>query len=122
MSLCGNSVVGPGEEYYCGDTQETSNDPCCYPAYISLNERASNKCVTPPELFNGIYMLLAFILTVVILVTVFLHHDWTRDKSLFKHVTEGNIKIVTKRSRAASSQVLENGTAGDQARLPNSGY
>jgi len=134
VSLCGNGVVEPGEECDCGDTQETCTDPCCYPAHISPSERASNhsalpctrtsrtRCVTPPELFYGIYMPLAFILTVVILVSVFLRHDWTRDKSLFKHITEGNIRIVTKRSRAASSQVIENGAAGEQARLPHGGY
>jgi len=134
VSLCGNGVVEPGEECDCGNAQETCTDPCCYPAHISLSERASNhsalpcsrtsrtRCVTPPELFYGIYMPLAFILCVVILISVFLRHDWTRNKSLFKHITEGNIRIVTKRSRAASSQVIENGTAGEQARLPHGGY
>jgi len=134
VSVCGNGLVEPGEECDCGDTQESCTDPCCYPAHIGLSERASNdsalpcsrtaraRCVTPPELFYGIYMPLAFILTVVILVTVFLRHDWTRDKSLFKHITEGNIRIVTKRSRAASTHAMENGTIGEQARLPNGGH
>jgi len=134
VSLCGNGLLEPGEQCDCGDSQETCDDPCCYPAHISDSERRANdsaqpcsrtartRCVTPPELFYGIYMPLGFILTVVILVSVFLRHDWTRDKSLFKHITEGNIRIVSKRSRAASQAAVENGTAGEQARLPNGGH
>ena len=77
-------------------------------------------CISPPEVFYGVYLPLAFILAVVILITVapplpsssvifklapdpvpdplhqsaqvFLRHDWTRDRSLFTHITKGNIR------------------------------
>ena len=74
---------------------------------------ARPRCVTPPELFYGIYLPLLFIFTAVILVSVFLRHDWTRDKSLFTHITEGNIRIVTAKSRRAHN--TEHGSTGEQS-------
>ena len=130
LSLCGNGLVEPGEECDCGNDQESCSDPCCYPAHISQSERNANnsaqpcsrtarmRCITPPELFYGIYMPLGFIFTIVILISVFLRHDWTRDKSLFRHITEGNIRIVTSRSRASNHRVVEKGNVGEQVRLP----
>jgi len=128
VSLCGNGLVEPGEECDCGQDQVSCDDPCCYPAHISASERSSNdsalpcsraartKCLTPPELFYGIYLPLIFIFTITILVAVFLRHDWTRDKSLFKHVTEGNIRIVTAASvRARNTRNLESGSSVEQS-------
>lgn len=128
VSLCGNGLVEPGEECDCGQDEVACDDPCCYPAHISASERSANdsalpcsraartRCLTPPELFYGIYLPLIFIFTITILVAVFLRHDWTRDKSLFKHVTEGNIRIVTAASvRARNTRNLESGSSLEQS-------
>ena len=92
---------------------------------LSAGERAANdsaqpcsraarsRCVTPPELFYGLYIPLLFIFTITVLVSVFLRHDWTRDKSLFTHITEGNIRIVTSKSRRAGN--TEQGSSGEQS-------
>ena len=92
---------------------------------LSAGERAANdsaqpcsraarsRCVTPPEIFYGLYIPLLFIFTITVLVSVFLRHDWTRDKSLFTHITEGNIRIVTSKSRRAGN--TEQGSRGEQS-------
>ena len=130
LSLCGNGLVEPGEECDCGNDQESCSDPCCYPAHISESERnvndsaqpcsrtARTRWVTPPELFYGIYMPFGFIFTMMILMSVFLRHDWKRDKSFFRHITEGNVRIVNSKSRASNHQVVESGTFSEHDRLP----
>ena len=81
---------------------------------LPCSRAARSRCVTPPELFYGIYLPLLFIFTVTVLVSVFLRHDWTRDKSLFTHITEGNIRIVTSKSRRRANNT-EQGSTGEQS-------
>jgi len=129
VSVCGNSVLEAGEDCDCGRDQFSCDDPCCYPAYISQEEREANstakpcswagrpRCLTPPGLMYGVYIPVLFIFILTILVTVFLRHDWTRDKSLFKHVTEGNIRIVTQGSRTWSARNKEAASQVEQSRF-----
>ena len=74
---------------------------------------ARSRCVTPPEIFYGIYLPLIFIFTLTVLVSVCLRHDWTRDKSLFTHITEGNIRIVSSKSKKTRNTEL--GSSGEQS-------
>ena len=47
-------------------------------------------------------------------------HDWTRDKSLFRHITEGNIRIVSKAAvTRAAQRTAEPATSGEQAAFNN---
>lgn len=118
VALCGNGIVEPGEQCDCGYDEWQCNDPCCYPAVISTSERGHNdtaqpcsrnqrkRCVTPVGLMYGVYIPLAIIVILAVLVTVLLRHDWSRDKLFFKHVTEGNIRIV---NRGREGRRLRNG-------------
>lgn len=107
VSICGNRVVEPGEECDCGQDDFDCNDRCCYPAKISASDlwwndsavscsrTARALCVSPPALVYGFYVPLAVIPLVSILVGFFLWRDWRKDKKLFRHITEGNIRIVS---------------------------
>ena len=86
VSVCGNGLVEPGEECDCGGDQLTCDDPCCYPALISHQERSANSsalpcsttgragCVTPAHLMYGIYLPILFIFIITVLLTVFLRY------------------------------------------------
>ena len=145
VSVCGNGLVEPGEQCDCGGDQFSCDDPCCYPALLPSQERAANRsarpcsttgragCVSPAHLMYGIYLPLLFIFITTVLLSVFLRwpqnmtsqynislnirHDWTRDKSLFKHVTEGNIRIVTQGSRTWNARNKETATSVEQSRF-----
>ena len=84
VSECGNGLVEVGEQCDCGPDSYSCDDPCCYPAIISQQERAANRsakpcstaarprCLTPPQLMYGVYIPVLFIFIITILVTVFL--------------------------------------------------
>ena len=108
ISICGNSIVEPGEECDCGPDIYHCNDPCCYPANIPLNEKLyynksaiscyvneSHYCLSSSPLVYGFYVPMAVILIVTIIIIFVLKQDWTKDKKLFRHITEGNIRVVT---------------------------
>jgi len=129
VSVCGNGLLEAGEQCDCGKDQLTCDDPCCYPAHVSPQERAANssaqpcsraartRCITTAEVMYGLYIPVLFIFTMTVLMSVFLRHDWTRDKSLFKHVTEGNIRIVSQASRTWSARNREAATSVEQSRF-----
>ena len=110
ISVCGNGIVEPGEECDCGPDIYHCNDPCCYPASISLDEKRyynksaipcyrnkSHLCLSNSPLLYGIYVPLTVILIVTLIMAYILKRDWAKDKQLFRHVTEGNIRVVTVR-------------------------
>ncbi|XP_023329257.1 zinc metalloproteinase-disintegrin-like NaMP [Eurytemora carolleeae] len=116
IAVCGNGILEPGEQCDCGYDEISCNDPCCYPASISQADRDYNttgalpcstnqrkRCVNPPGLVYGIYIPLVFILIASILVIVLLKNDWSRDKTLFRHITHGNIKIVARKRQGVNS-------------------
>ena len=84
VSVCGNGVLEAGEDCDCGQTELTCDDPCCYPALISPQERAANTsarpcstaaravCLTPTHVMYGLYIPLLFIFVMMVLITVFL--------------------------------------------------
>ena len=107
ISLCGNGIVEPGEECDCGPDIYRCDDPCCYPANIPLSEKLyynksaiscyinnSHYCLRNSPLMYGVYVPLAVIISLSIFILCVLKQDWTKDKRLFRHVTEGNIVIV----------------------------
>lgn len=130
VSLCGNGILEPGEQCDCGYDEWACNDPCCYPAIISTAERGRNdsaqpcstnlrkRCVTPVGLMYGVYIPLAIIVVIIVLVTVLLRHDWSRDKLFFKHVTEGNIRIV---NRGREGRRFRGGGGGGEGRRLSGG-
>ena len=107
ISLCGNGIVDPGEECDCGPDIYHCDDQCCYPANIPLAEKVyynksaiscymnnSHYCLSNSPLIYGVYVPLSVIIIVTIIIVFVLKQDWTKDKQLFRHVTEGNIRIV----------------------------
>ena len=106
VSICGNKIVEPGEECDCGSDVYHCNDPCCYPASISLDEKLYNNsaipcyknksrlCVRNTTLIFGVYIPFTVIILVTLAVSYILKRDWTKDKKLFRHITHGNIRIV----------------------------
>ena len=98
----------PGEECDCGPDIYHCNDPCCYPANIPLKEKLyynksaiscylneSHYCLSSSPLVYGFYVPMAVILIVTIIIIFVLKQDWTKDKKLFRHITEGNIRVIT---------------------------
>ena len=107
-AICGNGVVEPGEECDCGPDIYHCNDPCCYPANIMQDEKLyynksaipcstnnSRICNNDSPLVYGVYVPLTVIIFITLAMTYALKKDWSKDKILFRHVTEGNIRIVT---------------------------
>ena len=104
ISICGNMILEPGEECDCGRNASTCYDPCCYPAYVSENDRYYNRTAVPctyrrmcsldPALVYGIYLPFSVIIFSVIIVAMVLHQDWKRNKWCFTHITQGNIRIL----------------------------
>ena len=84
VSVCGNGLLEAGEQCDCGEDQLTCDDPCCYPAHVSPQERAANssaqpcsraartRCMTTAEVMYGLYIPVLFIFTVTVLMSVFL--------------------------------------------------
>ena len=107
VSICGNGILEPGEECDCGIDVYHCDDPCCYPANISLEERRYNKraipcyvnkshlCVKNSPLIFGVYVPFTVIILVTLIFAYILKQDWAKDKQLFRHVTDGNIRIVS---------------------------
>jgi len=118
-SLCGDGIVDPGEECDCGTDEHVCYDRCCYPAHIQLSDRLDSRplphsnfrfwdnqpalscmrhtrrrCREPPPLVYGVYVPLIVIALAVLIIGIVLRHDWKRDKKLFKHITDGNVRIV----------------------------
>jgi len=105
-SFCGNSVVEYGEECDCGLDYRTCPDPCCYagrpdPAdllpvlgrdshdYKPCHKMALARCTRPwaTALQFGLIVPCLFILVAALLLSVVLHLDWQRDRTLYVHVT-----------------------------------
>ena len=106
VALCGNHIVEPGEECDCGMNQTICDDPCCYPAIISIDERSANNsakscqrterqwCHTRPGIVFGFYLPWAVIVCAIIFICVILYRDWHRQKRFFKHITENRVRII----------------------------
>jgi len=108
ISLCGNAIIEPGEECDCGTETYECDNPCCYPANIPLEEKIyynrsaipcskneSKLCLNNPETVFGLYIPLMVITIIILTIICILRLDWRRDKKLFSHITEGNIRIVS---------------------------